>query len=291
MTDERRLFPTPNFNDDSDDSDDAFDTAFASVSTSQLFELFPPQPPPPPPSINATDDDDDNLIVVTSATCTAISKNNDEEDTASSSPSNTLVIATPATGTAISKNNDEDTVHPSSNRRNSNYAPPPHLSTYKETHAATRRNLNLHQMLKSKKQTTRIMHHVIVCSSFLDPLIWFFSFLAMYIYVRPTIVDSNRAGWELTRRVRTMTAGYHEVEDSKSMFSFLKDTIIPSLAPSVPSPAMQSTWMTVINNQNNNVQTLKDGRLNIQNNIFTLRQIRSKNLYISNGEEEKNQLS
>ena len=87
-----------------------------------------------------------------------------------------------------------------------------------------------------------------------------------------------------------MTAGYHEVEDSKSMFSFLKDTIIPSLAPSVPSPAMQSTWMTVINNQNNNVQTLKDGRLNIQNNIFTLRQIRSKNLYISNGEEEKNQI-
>ena len=200
---------------------------------------------------------------------------------------NVVIVPPPRALTAPSDDRNDDDRSAKQSERRQSYTPPPRLAM-KEHSTALKRHRRLHEMKKSKRFTHRMMHRLVVVTSFLDPIIWCLSFFAIYFFVRPTIVNPDRTGWELTRRVRSLTFGWDSVQDSDSMWSYFRGTLFPSLAPSAPSIEMVNTYMDFVvqlpgsqehSTGSTNVQTLNDGRLTVISSSITIRQVRRKNLF------------
>lgn len=173
------------------------------------------------------------------------------------------------------------TANKKTRRTSRQYAQPPRLAL-KECSTAQHRHKAMFLMRKDKRMRFRIMHRIVVTCSFFDPIIWALSFMAIYYFVRPTIVNPDRTGWELTRRVRSLSEGYASVQDSTEMWQYLRRNLMPNLAPNQPTTAMKNTYLDYVFAEKEeseaetirfgtNVQTLNDGRLTIVNTNIYLR--------------------
>jgi len=144
----------------------------------------------------------------------------------------------------------------------------------------------LYVMRTSPNPSIRCCHRCIVAFGFLDPVIWFISFLLLFFLVRPNIVNPDRSGWELTRRIRSMTSSYNNVDSTPQLFAYLRHQIVPALAPSSPTIEMRETFMNYVTEiQQQPLQTLSDGSLVVLGNTIHLRQIRSTSWFYYDGVE------
>jgi hypothetical protein len=308
-------------------NDPSFDAAFANTTADDILNNLSSNheqqnqtpPPPPPPPLGKPQSSivplTDNQIKSFSISNSIVSGSQVPNDVGNQS---SLITVTPTIIQPEGKDGEKivaASISPSSNsaatdskqlnqrksstirkRVKTKYTGPPLRLKLKETEAASIRHVKLHNMIKDKRLGMRIMSRIVVCSSFLDPVFWFVSFFFIYIFVRPAIVNPDRTGWELTRRVRSISKGFETVDDSASMFTFLRHQLIPSLAPKDPSIEMYNTYMDFITKEEasgsvSNVQTLNDGRLSVTGSKIFIRQIRAKNMFeISPKDEEKDEL-